>query len=127
MKNFIKENKGLILLILIIIFCICSISYSKVYDAPAPPKYAGKYDAEVYVNGKYDKKMSANSVLILNDADSQASLVVNGVATNKRWREVEDGIKVGSKTLERVDAHTLTYKQNGIKVIFKQEVFTSDN
>lgn len=123
--NYWKNNRLAIVIILasILVFCIViAVTYSLIKPPNISSEYTGKYIAEVYKNGKYDKAISNNSVLILNYDDAKASLVIDGAATNEQWSVTKDGcIKVGKKKLTKIDEHTLSYEHNDIKVIFKQE------
>ena len=99
-------------LLIIIILIIANASAIFMLTRPKPDySYTGNYTAKVYEDGKLQKGQT-NYLMVLN-GDGNASLVLDGTATNGKWK-VKDGILTIGGGLFK-DGKELTEKESKTK------------
>lgn len=120
-KGLTKRTK--IQLVIIVILIIANISAIYIMTKPKTDySYTGVYSSKVYdKNNKRVKNVESNYILVLN-SDNTASLVIDGEATNGKWK-----LKDGKLTIEDEELTEGKSSSKGIKIFTYKDKKNSRN
>lgn len=106
---------------IIIIGACIFITYPRVMPEDKP-EYTGVHDSKVYVDNKLDKKMSENTMMVLN-YDGSGSLVVDGELLAEKWKPTDKGIKIGKYEMTLKNG-SFVYEEDreGLKILFGSDI-----